>query len=203
MSAWFFGYTRTGTLQLSYQGGENSLRGFRKAKEDLRNLTKDSLRTFLRIAHSKFLEAGFEVPNLETWLAEANAANKRPEKYNLRVDLTNMMTLGFEVRDAIDVDNPYPRLFIEQVFGSLEDVNTITNLLFESIHEAVGNLNKREVFYGEEALAERYKPSRVSYVMGLDDEALFNDTYGNYETRGPNAGKKGKRSNKRSKRSKK
>jgi hypothetical protein len=149
----------------------------------LTDITRDNLRTFLRIAKSKFAKAGFDVKD-----------GGPPTGAKDSMVVTLLTVEGLELKfGAVLFRGP---VFAPFLALEASDDGTDTNLttavaaiVLDSIRATIHNFKTRETFYGEEAVAELFKPSRMAKRLELNDETAFTE-YEAYPTRGPNAGRK-------------
>lgn len=147
----------------------------------LTDITRDNLRTFLRIAKSKFAKAGFDVKD------------GGPPTAKDSMVVTLLTVEGLELKfGAVLFRGPVfaPFLALESSDGTDTNLTkTVAAIVLDSIYSTIHNFKTRETFYGEEAVAELFKPSRMAKRLELNDETAFTE-YEAYPTRGPNAGRK-------------
>lgn len=148
----------------------------------LTDITRDNLRTFLRIAKSKLAKAGFDVKD-----------GGPPSGAKDSMVVTLLTVEGLELKfGAVLFRGPVFAPFIALESSTVEDTNltkTVAAIVLDSIRATIHNFKTRETFYGEEAVAELFKPSRMAKRLELNDETAFTE-YEAYPTRGPNAGRK-------------
>jgi hypothetical protein len=170
---------------------------------DMRTFFNDNFRTFVRLAYSIFTSQGFsvETPTTRstslTELLEYVAGRLYRERLHLFRVVQND-TLECNVHWFNEAGQAQLHIkFADYGDVSLQTIVAIADTLSRAIHGTQTNYKTRQVFAGEPAIAETYKPSRHSYRLLLDAEAPFDEvTYLNFPSKGMNAGKRRRRRSK-------